>query len=83
MSKRMIGYVRCSTQEQADSRLGIKSQRGALEDYCERHEYELVDIVEDLGVSAKGHDLASRLALQELVERLSRALNPPFYFADR
>ena len=72
MTKQMIGYVRCSTQEQADSRLGVEAQRTALVEYCDRQGYVLVDIVEDLGVSAKGHDLKSRPTLESLIPELKQ-----------
>lgn len=51
--KRVIGYVRVSTDEQAISGAGMESQRQAIIARCERNGWELVEIVEDAGVSAK------------------------------
>lgn len=51
--KRVIGYVRVSTEEQAASGAGLESQRQAIIARCERNGWQLVEIVEDAGVSAK------------------------------
>jgi DNA invertase Pin-like site-specific DNA recombinase len=54
--KRVIGYVRVSTDEQAISGAGLESQRQAITARCERNGWQLVEIVEDAGVSAKTLD---------------------------
>ena len=46
---RFVGYVRVSTEEQADSRAGLESQRQPIVDECERRGWELVEILEDAG----------------------------------
>ena len=48
-----IGYIRVSTEEQADSRLGLDAQRAAIRTETERRGWHLVDIVEDAGFSGK------------------------------
>jgi DNA invertase Pin-like site-specific DNA recombinase len=48
-----IGYVRVSTEEQADSQLGLAAQRAAIIAEAERRGWHLVEIVEDAGVSGK------------------------------
>lgn len=50
---RVVGYVRCSTHEQADSGLGIAAQRAAIADECERRGWQLVDVIEDPAHSGK------------------------------
>ncbi len=45
--KKVIGYIRVSTDEQA---LGPDAQRDALNAWCERHEARLLAIHEDIGV---------------------------------
>jgi DNA invertase Pin-like site-specific DNA recombinase len=51
-----IGYVRVSTDEQADSRLGLEAQRAAIVAEAEKRGWRLVEIVEDAAVS--GRDLS-------------------------
>lgn len=82
----VVGYVRCSTSEQADSGLGLDAQRQRLEQEADRRGWDLV-IVEDRGQSAKSMDRpgieralgvvsrgeASALIVAKL-DRLSRSL---------
>jgi DNA invertase Pin-like site-specific DNA recombinase len=48
---KVVGYVRVSTDEQADSGAGLSAQRTSIEAECQRRGWELVDVVEDAGVS--------------------------------
>lgn len=50
---KVIGYVRVSTEEQAQSGLGLESQRAKIEAYCELYGHELVEVITDAGFSAK------------------------------
>jgi len=47
-----IGYVRVSTEEQAESGLSLAHQRAKVEAYCIATDLELVAVVEDAGESA-------------------------------
>lgn len=49
---RVVGYVRVSTAEQADSGLGLDAQRAAIEAEADRRGWSLT-IIEDAGYSAK------------------------------
>jgi DNA invertase Pin-like site-specific DNA recombinase len=49
----VIGYIRCSTQEQADSGAGLAAQRAAIETAAEAKGWVLVTILEDAGTSGK------------------------------
>ena len=64
----VIGYVRVSTAEQADSGLGLAAQRAAITAECSRRGWALDAVYEDAGVSGK--DLAGRPQLAEALARL-------------
>ena len=49
----MVGYIRVSTSEQADSGLSLDSQRAAIQNHCKQRGWVLVEMVEDAGYSAK------------------------------
>ncbi len=84
---RVCGYTRVSTQEQADSGLGIDAQRAAITAEAARRGWELLTIHEDAGLSGKSLNrpgLADALAMVEgdaasaiivaKLDRLSRSL---------
>jgi DNA invertase Pin-like site-specific DNA recombinase len=54
-----VGYVRVSTDDQADSGLSLEHQEARIRAYAEAHGLELVEIIHDEGVSAGKH-LAAR-----------------------
>lgn len=66
---RVIAYCRVSTQDQADSGLGLAAQRAAISAECERRGWTLQDVYEDAGVSRKS--LAGREALSEALRAVS------------
>ena len=66
---RVIGYVRVSTEEQTNSGAGLAAQRAAVKAECERRGWQLVDVIEDAGYSAK--DL-KRPGIQIALETLER-----------
>ena len=53
-----IAYIRCSTEEQADSRAGLDAQRSAILDEARRRGWDEADLtfVEDAGFSGKNLD---------------------------
>src|SRR6516225_7460467 len=61
-----LGYVRVSSEEQADSGLGLESQRQRIAAYCAMKGLRLVEVFEDPGISA-GKPLASRPAGSQLL----------------
>lgn len=63
----VLGYVRVSTSEQADSGAGLEVQRQAILAECERRGWQLVEMVEDAGYSAKS---LKRPGIQSALARL-------------
>jgi DNA invertase Pin-like site-specific DNA recombinase len=56
----VVGYVRVSTDEQADHGAGLEAQRAAIVRECERRGWQLVRIEED---AASGRSMAGRPGL--------------------
>ena len=50
---RVLGYVRVSTDEQSDSGAGLEAQSRAIKAECKRRGWQLVEVIEDAGFSAK------------------------------
>jgi DNA invertase Pin-like site-specific DNA recombinase len=65
----IIGYVRVSTSEQADSRLGLEAQRAAILTEAQRRGWTVVEVIEDAGFSAKH---MKRPGIQRALEELQR-----------
>lgn len=63
-----IGYVRVSTEGQADSGAGLAAQRAAIEVECHRRGLPVLAVAEDAGISAKTLD---RPGLVDALERLA------------
>jgi DNA invertase Pin-like site-specific DNA recombinase len=57
-----VGYIRVSTDEQADSGAGLEAQRRAIRQEAARRRWKLVDIFED---AASGKSMNGRPGLQE------------------
>lgn len=66
-----IGYTRCSTNEQADSGLGLDVQAERIRAYCTMRNLELTELVTDAGVSG-GKPLASREGGQRVLTMLKK-----------
>src|SRR5215510_11785058 len=64
--KDAISYIRVSSEEQADSGLGLEAQRQRIAAYCAIKGLQLAEVFEDPGISA-GKRLASRPAGSRLL----------------
>lgn len=62
-STRAVGYVRVSTNEQAESGAGLAAQRANITAEADRRGWHLVAVHEDAGISGKS--MAGRLGLDE------------------
>lgn len=52
-ASRVVGYVRVSTSEQAESGAGLAAQRATIEAEADRRGWQLVAVHEDAGISGK------------------------------
>jgi DNA invertase Pin-like site-specific DNA recombinase len=66
---RVIGYARCSTDEQRGSGLGLAAQRAAIRLEAKRHEWTVVEIFEDV---ASGRSLRQRPGLEAAFAAVAR-----------
>jgi DNA invertase Pin-like site-specific DNA recombinase len=65
---RVLGYVRVSTEEQGRSGAGLAAQRAAISRTCDERGWDLVEVVEDKGFSAKSLE---RPGITGVLERLN------------
>ena len=72
---KVIGYIRVSTDKQADEGVSLDAQRAKITAYCIAMDCDLVAIVEDAGISAKSLDRPGlRTALGMLETRKAAGL---------
>ncbi len=62
-----VGYIRVSTQDQADSGVSLEAQRAKVEAYGTMHDLKLVEVIEDAGQSAKTLDRPGMSKLLRLI----------------
>ncbi len=66
----VIGYVRVSSQDQADGGISLGAQRHRLQAYCAAHDLTLARVEEDAGISAR--KTTNRPALQRALRACRR-----------
>lgn len=70
-----IGYVRVSTEDQAKEGVSLDNQRAKIKAYCQLKDLDLIEIIEDAGISAKnlkrpGVQKVLRLARKKQVDAI-------------
>ena len=67
---RVVGYIRVSTESQAEEGMGLEIQESTIKQYCkEQRNYDLVKIYSDPGISG---GLSQRPGLNELLQGAKR-----------
>ena len=70
---KVLGYVRASTNEQAENGVSLKAQEQRIREYCKAQGWQLVEVVRDDGYSAK--DL-KRPGLRRVLEKFPEKHRP-------
>ena len=68
-ARRVVGYCRVSTEEQAQEGVSLDAQRAKIEQYASLYSLELVDVLADPGLSGKSLD---RPGLQKALSMLRK-----------
>ena len=69
--KQAYGYIRVSTETQADKGYGLETQKQAITDYCKKYNIELISVFADEGISGTIGDTDDISNRQGLVQLLS------------
>lgn len=62
MKQQAVGYIRVSTQGQADEGVSLEAQEAKIISWCAANDFELVDIYKDAGISGKSRKNREGLA---------------------
>ena len=66
---KVLGYIRVSSNKQVNEGSSLLNQKNMIEDYCLRNRYELLDILNDEGVSGLKRD---RNGLNDLMSKIKK-----------
>ena len=66
-STRTVAYIRCSSEEQVDSGLGLEAQKARITAYCVATDRTLDEVYEDAGFSGKSLE---RPAMERLLSAM-------------
>ena len=70
--QKAIGYIRVSTQGQADEGVSLQAQRAKIEAYCALNDMELVAVFEDAGIS--GASMNGRTGLHAALKSTGKGM---------
>ena len=59
--KQAIGYIRVSTEKQANEGVSLEAQKAKIVSWCKANDYELVKVYVDAGISGKRMDTRKEL----------------------
>ena len=79
--KKAIGYIRVSTEQQADEGVSLAAQRAKITAWCELNDYELIAIYEDAGISGK--TVSKRPQLQAALAEMKKGMALVVYSLSR
>lgn len=79
--KQAIGYIRVSTEQQADEGVSLDAQRAKIAAWCELNDMQLIAIYEDAGVSGKSID--KRPQLQQALAGMKKDMSLVVYSLSR
>ena len=79
--QKAIGYIRVSTDQQADEGVSLAAQRAKIETWCKANDYELVGIEVDAGISGKSMD--KRPGLQAALANVKKGMALVVYSLSR
>lgn len=66
---RAVGYIRVSTQEQADSGLSLEGQEKRIRAYCEAKAWQLEEVIVDAGESGSNTNRPGLQRVRDMVRR--------------
>jgi site-specific DNA recombinase len=70
--KQAIGYIRVSTEQQANEGVSLEAQKAKIAAWCVTNGYELVNVFVDAGISGKSMD--KRPGLQDAMKALKKGM---------
>lgn len=68
--KKAIGYIRVSTDRQANEGVSLEAQKAKIEAWCIAHDYELAEVFVDAGIS--GRKMKNRQGLNQALSSMKK-----------
>ncbi len=79
--KQAIGYIRVSTEQQADEGASLEAQKAKIAAWCVMNDYELLNIFVDAGISGKS--MENREGLQNALSQVKKNMALVVYSLSR